>query len=68
MSKKSVGKCGTYVFSHISCRYRIPKIDILDMLLASICEFTPMYHTSFFMIFLAGHSDDTLVHDFAEIA
>ena len=38
------------------------------MLLTSIRGLTPMYHTSFFMIFWAGHNVDTLVHDFSNFA
>ena len=29
-----------------------------------IGRYTPMYHTSFFIIFGAGHIGDTFVHDF----
>ena len=39
-------------------------LSLKDTLNLRSFGYTPMYHTSFFMIFQAGHNGDNFVHDF----
>ena len=43
-------------------------LSLKDTLNLRSFGYTPMYHTSFFMIFHAGHKGDNFVHDFHDFS
>ena len=67
MLKKNLPRSPPVTF----CTFRDPfflSLTLHGVLQLKFGGYTPMYHTSFFMIFVAGCNSNTLMHDLQDFA